>query len=556
MSVRDDLLAHVDIVDVVGHYVQLRRTWKNRLWLCPFHKEKSPSFTVAEDKQIFKCFWCGKWGNAVSFIMEAERIDFRDAMKELARLVNFDLTPYERNPEITEKRQQDREKLKLLNKRVQEFFVSQLHWSPAGSYIREKRKLTEETITTFGIWYAPDSYVALIDFLKGKWFSSDDMLQAGLVSQGQQGVIPFFRNRLMFPILDHIGNVVGFGWRALLPDQNPKYLNTTETPLYEKSQLLYGLDKARNQIREYGFLIVVEWYMDVIALYQYGLPLGVATCGTALTPDHIKLLKRHTEQVVLLFDNDTAWLEATVRALKVAYQADFYPRACKLPPEVKDVDEWLTNQWTQVTPEQLLEKSDDAFQFVLEQLAEQTDIQNPVFRKKFQQQLFTLLQSLEDYGILMIFLERLWTFLHLTVSEITKEFKTRLKQQKRGVSVRPSQEGQKPSHPDMLHLVMTLHQDGYRKSLVTHPEIEKLMDAYDQVCAIGEWVLTLPELASPDYLEIQLRRERQLEWVTLDKRHTILAWVLQKAIHDLIRQVLKDHHITSDQKQTLVQMMR
>ena len=130
----------------------------------------------------------------------------------------------------------------------------------------------------------------------------------------------------------------------MLADQNPKYLNTTETPLYEKSQLLFGLDKARNQIREHGFLIVVEGYMDVIALHQYGLPLGVATCGTAMTPDHLKLLKRHTEQVVLLFDNDTAGLEATIRALKVAYQADTYPRAFALPVDKKDVDEWLTDQ--------------------------------------------------------------------------------------------------------------------------------------------------------------------------------------------------------------------
>ncbi len=556
MSVRDDLLARVDIVDVVGKYVQLRRTWRNRLWLCPFHKEKSPSFTVAEDKQIFKCFWCGKWGNAVSFVMEIERIDFWDAMKELARQVNFDLTPYERNPEITEKRQQEREKLKLLNKRVQEFFVSQLPWSPAESYIREKRKLTEQTITTFGIWYAPDSYVALIDFLKGKWFSGDDMVQAWLATQGQQGLIPFFRNRVMFPIFDHIGNIVGFGWRALLADQNPKYLNTTETPLYEKSQLLFGLDKARNQIREHGFLIVVEGYMDVIALHQYGLPLGVATCGTALTADHIKLLKRHTEQVVLLFDNDAAGLEATVRALKVAYQADLYPRACTLPTTAKDVDEWLTNQWTQVTPAHLLETSDDAFQFVLQQLAQQTDTQNPVLRKKFQQQVFTVLQSLEDYGILMIYLERLGVFLHLTVAEMTKEFKARLKQQQRGVSVRSWSESPKPTHPEMLHLVMTLRQDDYRKNLVTHPEIEKLMNSYEQVCALGAWVLVLPQLPSEQYLELQLRRERQLEWVGTDKKHTILAWVLQKTIHDLIRQVLKDHHLSADQKQTLVQMMR
>lgn len=555
MSVRDDLLARVDIVDVVGRYVQLRRTGKNRLGLCPFHKEKSPSFTVAEDKQIFKCFGCGKWGNAVGFMMEVERIDFRDAMKELSRLTNFDLTPYERNPEITEKRQQDREKLKLLNKRVQEFFTAQFENSPAASYVREKRKLTEETIRTFGIGYAPDSYVSLIDYLKWKGFTHEDMLQAWLVSQWSNGAMPFFRNRVTFPILDHIGNIVGFGGRALLPDQNPKYLNTTETPLYEKSQLLFGLDKARNQIRDHGFLIVVEGYMDVIALHQYGLPLGVATCGTALTADHLKLLKRHTEQVVLLFDNDSAWLDATIRALKVAYHADSYPRAFALPNGKKDVDEWLTDQWDLVTSTDFFAQSIDAFQFVMEKLATQTDLQNPVLRKKFQQQLFGILELMEDYGILMIYIEQMWAFLHLTAAEMTKEFKSRLKQQKRGLTNRASSES-KPTHPEMIHLVIALHTDKYRRELIEHAEIEKLMDLYAQVCAIGAWVLTLPDISREEQLTLQLWWERQLEWIAFDKKHTIVASVVQKTIHDLIRQVLKDTSLTSDQKQTLVQMMR
>ncbi len=554
MTVRDDLLARVDIVDVVSRYVSIRRAGKNRMWLCPFHKEKSPSFTVAEDKQIYKCFGCGKWGNAVNFVMEIERIDFWDAIKELARQTNFDLTPYERNPEITEKRQQDREKLKLLNKRLQEFFVTQFPWSVAETYIRDKRKLTDATIQSFGIGYAPDSYVTMIEYAKTKGFTTEDLQQAWLASQWQNGAMPFFRHRVTFPIYDHIGNIVGFGGRALEADQNPKYLNTTETPLYEKSHLLFGLDKARNQIREHWFLVVVEWYMDVIAMHQYGLPLWVATCGTALTVEHVKLLKRHTDQVILLFDNDEAGQEATGRALKVAYNADLFPRAFWLPDTVKDVDERLTEQWSQVVPAQLLEWSVDAFQFLMHRVAAKTDLINPVFRKKFQQQMFGILHTIQDYGILMVYLEQMWVRLHMSGAEMTKEFKSRLQQQKTGP--RQEQKAVTNQTPDVTELLVALRFEDFRKQIAEHPEIEALLLQIDSLITIVPEAVPLPALTKEEILPLQMRRERQLDGVTADKRHTVVKWVVQKWVHDLIRNALKNMHTTPDQKQRLLQMMR
>ena len=561
MTVRDDLLARIDIVDVVGRYVSLKRGWKNRLGLCPFHKEKTPSFTVAEDKQIYKCFGCGKGGNAVNFVMEIERIDFRDAMKELARTINFDLTPYQKNPEITEKRQQDREKLKLLNKRAQEYFASQFSWSPAASYIVEKRKLTPETISAFGIGYAPESSLSMIDYLKGKGFTTEDIIQAGLASQGSHGIMPFFRNRVTFPIIDHIGNIVGFGARALLPDQNPKYLNTTETPLYEKSQLLFGLDKARNQIREYGFLIVVEGYMDVIAMHQYGLPLGVATCGTALTTDHIKLLKRHTDQVVLLFDADEAGHEATIRALKVAYHADLYPRAVDLPQGVKDVDERLTTQGSAVRPEELLAQSIDAFQCVMQRRRHQMDLTNPVFRKKFQQEMFEILQMLEDHGIFMTYLEQLWAFLRLTGSEITKEFKIRLKQQKRGM--RPESKVSSASLlPDNQLLLAALIYRRHRALLSDHQDLEKSVEMLQTLIPyLPESILhhAVSETTAGDMSDLlprQVWREQQLQGLTPDKVHLELISFVQKQLHELIKHALKNPSLSSAQKDDLLKMMR
>lgn len=552
MTVRDDLLARVDIVDVVSRYVSIRRAGKNWMGLCPFHKEKSPSFTVAEDKQIYKCFGCGKWGNAVNFVMEIERIDFRDAIKELARQTNFDLTPYERNPEITEKRQQDREKLKLLNKRLQEFFVSQFSWSSAEAYIRDKRKLTDATIQSFGIGYAPDSYVTMIEFAKTKWFMTEDLQQAWLASQWQNGAMPFFRHRVTFPIYDHIGNIVGFGWRALEADQNPKYLNTTETALYEKSHLLFGLDKARNQIKEHGFLVVVEWYMDVIAMHQYGIPLGVATCGTALTADHIKLLKRHTDTVVLLFDNDDAGRDATMRALKVAYQADFYPRACALPEWYKDVDEWLTNQWSQAAPALILDGSVDAFQLVMRRAVMGVDLLNPVLRKKIQNQIFEIIQYIEDYGVLMLYLEQFGVQLRLGAPEMKKEFMHWLKQQKWPMRTRHGAVDEHNQNPEMRLLIAALVQWSYWKTLVDHHEIEILVGHLQKIISLlplDQWKDDLtPEMIWP----LQLWRDRQCDWLWTDKKVQCIKSVIHKWMHDLIKQILKQPWLSVEQKQELV----
>lgn len=272
----------------------------------------------------------------------------------------------------------------------------------------EQRKLSQKTIQTFGLGFAPESHFQLIEYMKSNGFQGDQLVQASLARQQQGGEYSsFFRKRIMFPIRDHIGNVVGFAGRALTADDMPKYLNISETSLYDKSKLLYGMHIAKSHLKSFGSLIIVEGYMDVIALFDAGLPIGVATCGTALTAQHAKLLKRHTDKITFSFDTDNAGFEATVRGLKVAYEAELYPTVLLLPKGYKDIDEYVHSDEDYKT--YLLDPNtrQDGFLFLISKLMSNHDIKNPVERKKIQNICFDVLVALQDYSIMMMYIEQL-----------------------------------------------------------------------------------------------------------------------------------------------------
>jgi DNA primase len=241
-KVTDDILASVDIVETINRYVPLKRAGANFTACCPFHNEKTPSFMVSPTKQIFKCFGCGKGGNVITFVQEIERIDFRDAIKELAKQTNIDLSKYQTDPKKYEKRNDGKEKVKRIHKIAQKFFLEQLEKNPeAKKYLIEERKLDEETIKKFGIGYSPNSHYAMIQELKSKGFSDQDLIEASLAKRSQTGrdIYTFFRNRIMFPIYDTMSNIVGFSARIIDPNDKPKYLNSSENKVFQKSQLLY-----------------------------------------------------------------------------------------------------------------------------------------------------------------------------------------------------------------------------------------------------------------------------------------------------------------------------
>jgi DNA primase len=307
-----------DIVEVVSGYLPLKRSGVNHQGLCPFHQEKSPSFNVNSARQIFHCFGCGVGGNVFSFLMRMEGLSFPDAVRRLGEKVGIEVEEEAISPTEV-RRREERERLLRINEVAGAFYHQILLEDEPGvsgrRYLRQ-RGYEGETVRAFQLGFAPESRGVLERHLAEKQFSSDDVRQSGLVRPDKQGRghYELFRNRLLFPIHDLQGKVVAFGGRVL-DDSLPKYINSSETAVYHKGQTLYGLYQARDAMRHSGEALVVEGYFDVLALHRAGFAGAVATCGTALTSDHAKLLKRYADKVLLIFDEDAAGRQATFRAM-------------------------------------------------------------------------------------------------------------------------------------------------------------------------------------------------------------------------------------------------
>lgn len=307
-----------DIVEVVSSYLPLKRSGANYLGCCPFHQEKTPSFNVNAPRQIFHCFGCGVGGNVFAFLMRMEGLTFPEAVRRLGDKVGITVEETVVTPADRQRRDQ-RERLYRVNEAACNYYHRLLLEDAAGAagrrYLRQ-RGYESETVRAFRLGFAPDQWEALIAYLGGEGFSRADMRAAGLVREGSsgRGDRDLFHSRLLFPILDPEGRVVAFGGRVL-GDGTPKYLNSPETPVYHKGRTLYGLYQGRDAIRQARAVLVVEGYFDLLALHRAGIGNVVAACGTALTADHARLLKRHAEQAILVFDADKAGRQATFRAM-------------------------------------------------------------------------------------------------------------------------------------------------------------------------------------------------------------------------------------------------
>ncbi len=397
----DDLKNSSDIVDIISRYVPLKRAWSNFSWCCPFHKEKTPSFIVSPTKQIFKCFWCWKAGNVITFIQEVERIDFWDAVKELAKIENIDITKYDVNTQKLAANNDEKWKIKRIHTITQKYFKDQLNSNQeALRYLKDKRKLSNNLIEQFWIWYAPDKFYDLIQILRNKWFTDTDILEASLAKKNENGEIyAFFRRRITFPIFDIMWNIIGFSARVINPEDKPKYLNSAEHKAFEKSKILYWLNFAKNNIREHWKIIIVEWQMDVLWLAKLEIPVWVATSWTALTDEHVKLLKRYTENIFLMFDNDQAWQQATQRALKLFYQQNLFPKIISLPEPRKDIDE-ISNEenWKEIF-NGCLAKAEDWFIELYNRLRKSSDMTSPIDKQKLINTLFDVIISVNSLTI-------------------------------------------------------------------------------------------------------------------------------------------------------------
>lgn len=324
MSVVDEIKARLDVVDVVSGYIPLKKAGRNYKALCPFHSEKTPSFTVNPERQSWRCFGaCNEGGDIFTFVMKMEGYDFKEALTVLAKRAGVELQ--EQTPQ-DKARQDAEERLRGLLSLAAEYFHDLLLNDPradfARAYVFEQRGLTRETVDQFQLGYAPDGWNNALDHFQAQGFSVEEMLDASLLTQNDRGnTYDRFRNRLMIPIRNARGHTLGFGARALNPDDIPKYLNSAQGPLFDKSQLLYGLDLARRDIRETETVVVVEGYMDVLQAHQAGYRNVVAQMGTALTEAQVQQVARYAERLVLALDTDAAGQQATMRGLDVVRES-------------------------------------------------------------------------------------------------------------------------------------------------------------------------------------------------------------------------------------------
>ena len=344
-SFADRVKQQADIVRVVGEYVQLKKAGQNFRGLCPFHSEKTPSFNVHPTRQIYHCFGCGKGGDVFSFVMEMEKCEFPDAIRIVAEKCGIAIPgPKERSPEERKENQQ-RAALVEMHREAQTFFVRQIEGTLEGKAARaylEDRGIDKATMNRFGIGYAPSGGHLLLRLFKSK-YPEKLLTESGLILRGENGrMFDRFRRRITFPISNESGKIVAFGCRAL-GDDMPKYLNSPETPIYSKSNVLYHLDRAKEALRRSDFAVLVEGYMDAIAVARAGVSNVVASCGTSLAEPQIKLLGRFTRRVIVNYDPDTAGQTATERSISLLLEQDFEVRVLALPGKA-DPDKFIREQ--------------------------------------------------------------------------------------------------------------------------------------------------------------------------------------------------------------------
>ncbi len=374
---KDELIARNPIDEVVGQYVQLKRQGGKLFGLCPFHAEKSPSFSVDPEAGLFYCFGCHKGGDVISFIEEQEGLDYRDTVRFLARRAGLDV-PEDREQASTYRRQ---ERLRALCKDAARFFRDCL-FSPQGEEARAyliRRGISAKTVSRFGLGFAPNDFFSLTDALKGKGYEKEELLDAGLLSQNQKGnLYDRFRGRLMFPIIDVSGNVIGFGGRVM-DDSKPKYLNSPETSIFNKRKNLFALNLAKKS--KEGRIILTEGYMDAIALHQYGFDCAVASLGTSLTKEHVNIISKYTKELVITYDGDAAGQDATKRAIALLEDTGVQVRVLRMQG-AKDPDEFLKTYGADRF-RLLLKGAEDHAAYGLESLRRQYDLSRDDQRVEF-----------------------------------------------------------------------------------------------------------------------------------------------------------------------------
>ena len=476
-----DLLTRIDVVDIVGRYVQLKKAGANFMGLCPFHNEKSPSFTVSQTKQFYHCFGCGAHGTAIGFLIEYSGMGFVEAVKDLAQNVGMIVPENEDKLPPAQRAQEQAKTLALSDAmtRACDFYRLQLRSAERAKVYLKGRGLTGEVAARFGIGYAPDGW----DGLRAVFpeYEAAELVTAGLVidrsdeSGGNRKRYDRFRDRVMFPIRNVKGQVIGFGGR-ILDTGEPKYLNSPETPLFQKGSELYGLFEARQPIREAGYVLVTEGYMDVVALAQLGFPQVVATLGTACTAVHVQKLLRQTDNVIFSFDGDGAGRRAARRALDAClpYATDDKSVKFLFLPAEHDPDSYIRALGTEAFERQVHDAMPMS-QFLLQEVSADNDLRTAEGRARTQHEAKPMLQALPASGLRLQITRSLAGLTQSTAAEIEALFD--LKQPVARIKTAPPR-GKRTAPVDLERQIMRL--------LVTHPVLAREFDA-TAVAAVGHF---------------------------------------------------------------------
>ena len=425
--VKEQIRDAANIVDLVGRYLTLKKRGRNYIGLCPFHQEKTPSFSVNPEKQIFHCFGCGKGGDVYAFLMDYEKVDFPEALRMLSDMTGIAL------PEKagSAANRSEAEQLDSANRLALQFFRNALESAPATvhEYI-SGRGLSSDTVAAFQLGYAPAGWDHFRKHIEKARHRLDAFKTLGLLitNEEKRTVYDRFRDRLMFPILNTNGKVIAFGGRILEKDsKSPKYINSPESPVYQKSEVLYGLFQAREHVREAGFVLMVEGYMDVIQLFQHGVRNVVATSGTALTEFHARLIKRYASNICLCYDADRAGINAALRGGEVLFQ-QLLDVSVLLLPEGEDPDSYVQNYGPEAF-RALVDSAPNYFDFLLDQVAGRLDISSANGRSEAINQALTALLPVNDAVRSAWYLEKISDRFKIPVATIRGELQKRRRQQ-------------------------------------------------------------------------------------------------------------------------------
>jgi DNA primase len=529
-SQTEEIKAKIDIVDLISEYTALKPAGTNWKARCPFHNEKTPSFMVSRDKQIWHCFGCGEGGDIFEFVQKIENLEFPEALRLLADKAGIKLKKVNA--------QETSQKTKLLDilRIAAEFFHLSLLKSQEGQIGRDyiaKRELKSEIVEDFKIGYAPDSWDKLLNFLIKKGYKQNDILLSGLVVKNDKGQLyDRFRLRLMFPIFDQHGAVVGFTGRILdekKQDQGGKYVNTPQTMIYNKSLVIYGLDKAKNEIKKKDLVVIVEGNMDVVASHQVGITNVVASSGTALTQEQLKLLKRYTNNIALSFDADLAGQTAAERGIDIALALGFNIRVIQLPKEInkkaiKDPDDCIrqgAEHW-----QKAIESAVSIMDFFIEKIFSKYDKTNSEQRKEITNRLFKQIAKLPDKVEQDFWLGKIAQKLEVPDNILREAFAPFLDNKKQGVSEVLADNKKKESREDMLcdqFLALVLKYPQNLDYVISHLEVEMLPEPELQKI-YREVILYYNESKEFDYSQFEkLLSDKEKDLVNLTSTLLLLA---------------------------------